>query len=110
VTEHALEQARARFPDELGPLDHGRLCRRISREVAKAREHGRMAVNLPRFAVRPGATRRSSAKHGPTGLAPSARFAWTLDERRVYVVDVAGEIPVVITCWASPAARADTRA
>lgn len=110
VTDHALSQARARFPDELGRLDHARLCRKISREVAAARANGRMAVHLPRFAVRPGASRRSSAKHGPAGWAPSTRFAWTLDERRLYVIDVGGEIPVVITCWVTPNGRADTRA
>lgn len=110
MTDHALAQARARFPDQLGLLDHGPLCRRISREIAAARAHGRVAVHLPRFAVRPGTTRRSSAKHGPRGLAPSTRFAWTLDEQRVYVIDLGGEIPVVITCWASPGPAADTRA
>lgn len=85
VTRHAYDQACARFPEEFRELAHSATCEKIRAEVVAAVEAGRMAKTLPRFAIRAGTHERRIGKRQKGGHS-RARYVWTEDERRVYVI------------------------
>lgn len=98
ITPHAIRRARERFP-ELDRLRHEDLCRTIVAEVGEAVDLGRMAKKEPRWTAnleRPRGTAGTPRGKDKSRLNRRARFAWTPDHRRVYVID-RGNVTTVIT-------------
>lgn len=97
VSNHAYDQARSRFFAEFSG-SHANVCRAIVGEIHSAIVQGRMAVNLPRWAVRPGRVTRTNAVRRRGEVSKQVRFVWTPDERRVYVIHRMRSRVVAITC------------
>jgi len=105
ITRHAVEQARERFP-ELG-LSDARWRGLIETEVTEAIDQYRMALKIPRFAMREFDRTRTRIWRNHRERARSMRFLWTDDEQRVYLIDRRHGLERVITVIRPPAA--DTR-
>jgi hypothetical protein len=91
VTQHAIDQALNRFPNIR--MERQSLIRMICHEVGRAWEEGRRAKTQPRWLC----SDRRKAQAG-------ARYVWTEDHKRAYVVRPArnGERLVVITTLRPP--------
>jgi hypothetical protein len=83
LTKHATAQLRDRWP-EYREAEFRDIARLVSADVQGARAEGRMATKCPRRFVRTGTTRRFDARKGDR--PSSARFMWSGDDRRLYVV------------------------
>ena len=95
VTWHALEQFKIRFPEEAGSRGYIRLL--IAREIEEAFEYGRYATKQPRWA-------RSQRRHirgirNGYEVDRSMRFAWTENQKRMYLVDKDGVAFRAVTCF-----------
>jgi hypothetical protein len=97
VSQHAFEQAVRRFPAEFGGLGHAAVCRAVVAEVCAAVDEGRMAQNMPRWAVRAGCSRRYDVTRYRGRRHPATRVVWTADERRLYIVSRRPGLTVVLT-------------
>jgi hypothetical protein len=114
LTHHAAAQLKARCPEyrDASFLD---IVADVRRHVQEARASGRIATRCPRQFIRPGTRFRYDARKHGGRPAQGARYAWTDDDDRLYVIirrrgslRPGGEkvaVDVVLTAWANPNGR-----
>jgi hypothetical protein len=107
LTLHAEKQLRERMP-EFRDAAFITMARAVAVDVQDARAAGRVAAKCPRRFIRTGTSRRTDAR-GLSRRESNARYVWTEDDRRLYIVarrrgslSPGGEkVPVdlVLTAW-----------
>ncbi len=90
VTGHALIRHSERWP---GPEDREQRRFLIAVEVANALSDGRYSSREPSFC---GNGQRKTGKRG-SERDRTIRWCWSVDERRVYLVDKRSRVDVVVT-------------
>jgi hypothetical protein len=90
VSWHAIQQFQSRWPNEAvaEPLLH-----LIATEVEDALDEGRYSTKEPRWSRD---DRNRGLRNGKE-LDRTLRFAWTEDQRRLYLVDKRGQTVRVVT-------------
>lgn len=98
ATTHAVDRARLRFPDDFRHAAHAAICITLCREVAAGIAAGQTSRNLPRWAKRSRFERREDVAR----RKPSARYVWTEDRRRLFIV-LRQSTHVIVTVLKVPA-------
>lgn len=97
ITEHALAQARDRWPTTL-PKDREQRRHVLAEEVVAALDEGRYSTRRPAFALRDGSNTRTVGWRNRGERDRTLRYAWPADQNRLYLIDRRGDTIHVVTC------------